>query len=201
MATAPKSVKDTGTPVPVTREKLLQAALSETAILGWDLLTMRDVANAAGCSLAQVQAHFTDKFDLLVAFGRHLDHLTLARLGEPDPRLSTRERLFEALMERFDLMQEHRAAITSMFKSVRLDPKQALFSVPELSRSMAWLLEQAGLDTNGPKGLARVVGLSGVFLQGFRAWLDDDSADLAKTMAATDKALNQVERWAGTFNL
>lgn len=185
----------------INRETLLQAALSEADALGWDLMTMRDIALAAGCSLADVQAHFIDKFDVLVAFGRHIDHLTLQNLGQADDRLSPREKLFEGLMARFDVMQQYRGVISGLMSHAARDPAQMLFSVPELARSMGWLLEQAGIPADGLRGLARISGLTGVYLYALKTWKDDDSADLAKTMAAVDRGLNRAEKWAEKCNL
>jgi hypothetical protein len=44
------------------------------------------------------------------------------------------------------------------------------------------------------RGELRINGLCGVYLLALRTWLDDDSADLSKTMAALDGYLRRVER-------
>ena len=185
----------------VGRAELLRAAIAEADALGWDMMTMRDIALAANVSLADVQAHFIDKFDVLVAFGRHIDHETLKSLGSADESLTPREKLFEGLMARFDVMQQYRGIIAGLADTAIKEPKQVLFSVPELARSMGWLLEQGGFETSGLRGLGRIAGLTAVYLAAFRVWLKDDSADLARTMAAVDKGLTRAESLANRFEM
>jgi hypothetical protein len=62
--------------------------------------------------------------------------------------------------------------------------------------SMARMLEAAGLSARGPVGAVRTKGLAVVYANAVRAWLGDDSTDMASTMAALDKGLRQAERAA-----
>jgi len=67
-------------------------------------------------------------------------------------------------------------------------------------RSMQWMLEAAGVDATGPRGLLRAEGLLAVWLWTVRAWKGDESEDLSATMSALDKALDraeQAEMWLG----
>ncbi len=64
---------------------------------------------------------------------------------------------------------------------------------------MGWMLEAAGLSAAGLRGIVRAKALVGVWLYALRAWKDDESADLAGTMAALDKALDQAERLFGVL--
>ena len=63
-------------------------------------------------------------------------------------------------------------------------------------RSMTWIAEAAGVDTAGPIGMLRVKGVAGVYLVALRSWLNDDTADNAKTMSALDRALQRAESLA-----
>jgi hypothetical protein len=66
---------------------------------------------------------------------------------------------------------------------------------------MSWVLEAAGMDTSGIKGAIRVAGLGGIYLNVLRTWMEDDSADLGRTMAALDKNLSRAEQIANNFML
>jgi len=61
------------------------------------------------------------------------------------------------------------------------------------------MLEAAGIDSSGLKGLLRTKALSAVYLMSLRGWLKDDTADLSKTMAALDGYLRRLEPWAERF--
>jgi hypothetical protein len=65
---------------------------------------------------------------------------------------------------------------------------------------MGWLLEAAGVSSTGLRGEMRKRGLALVWGYGVRAWVRDESADLAATMAAVDQALTQADALAARFS-
>lgn len=184
-----------------TREAIVASALSLAAKMDWALITMSDIAEEAGTNLAALSEMFDDKTDILVAYGRTLDKKVLEARGEGDPGASPRDRLFDILMERFDILSADREAILSILKSFAPDPKQAVISLPHLGRSMAWMLEAAGVDTGGMRGAVRVAGLTIIYLNVVRHWMKDESEDLSRTMAALDKNLSRAEQAASTLML
>lgn len=203
---SPKAAKKSVTVVPAIKEaplkeRAVSAALSLAAMLGWDMITMKDIAEETRVSLADISGIFDDKTDVLVAYGRMVDKEMLQAAGAPDLSMTERDRLFDIIMGRFDVINGDRAAVLSILHSFRADPKQMVISLPHLGRSMAWVLEAAGIDANGFKGAARLAGLTGVYIAVTREWLSDESADMAKTMAALDKNLERAERAANMFSL
>jgi hypothetical protein len=81
-----------------------------------------------------------------------------------------------------------------------MDPLLALALAAATLRSMGWMLEAAGVSAQGLQGQVRANALMAAWLYAVRAWRDDESADLAATMAALDKALDQAERFTGVFS-
>jgi len=193
-----KSPANTDKPL---KARVVDAAFDLASRMGWDMMTMADIADKAHISLAELSDHFDDKSDILVAYGRMVDRRMLENVDNASPEDSPRDRLFEILMERFDILGENREALLSILSSFRLDPKQAVISLPHLGRSMAWVLEATGIETTGIKGAVRVAGLTAVYLNVLRHWMNDDTADLSKTMAALDKSLSRAEQCANTFML
>lgn len=183
------------------RDRLLDAALYLASLQGWEHCAVRDIAREAGLSLSDFYDHYDDRTDVLVAYGRRLDKQVLANFTEDDFETPVRDRLFDILMERFDLANQDRAAVVSILKSFRLDPKQMVISLPHLGASMTKMLEAAGLDTTGLRGAARVAGLTAAYVWILRTWVEDESPDLSRTMAQVDKCLNHLERAANTFGL
>ena len=189
-------------PAPVSaKDRVIDAALALAGKMGWDMTTLGDIAADAGITLGELSEIFEDKTDILVAYGRRLDRQMLDAIGAPDPSVPERERLFDVIMERFDLIGQNREGVVSILKSFTGDPKQAVISLPHLGRSMTWTLEAAGIDTNGLKGAARIAGVTGIYLLVLRTWMNDDSADLSKTMAALDRQLDRAEKIAGSLSL
>ncbi len=182
-----------------SKEKLAAQVIALAAERGWENLTLLDMAEHLKLSLAELHEHFEDKTDILVTFGRMIDRRVLENVGEADPDISPRDQLFDILMERYEALNEYRAGLVSILCSFRFDPKQVVISMPHLCRSMTWMMEAAGMDTNGISGAMKVTGVTGIYLKVLKTWKDDDSPDLGKTMAALDKALGRAERLANTL--
>ncbi|MCB1532633.1 MAG: helix-turn-helix transcriptional regulator [Alphaproteobacteria bacterium] len=183
------------------KQKLIEIALKMAAARGWDQLSLRDLAQEAQIDLAQLHDYFEDKSDILTALGRRIDRQVLENIGEPDFEMNARDRLFDVMMERFDILNEYREGLVAILGSFKLDPKQAVISMPHLCRSMTWMLEAAGVETTGLRGALKVTGLTGVYLNVLRTWQKDDTPDMGKTMAALDKDLSRAEQLVNMFGL
>lgn len=194
---AQKAAKKQAAPKADFKETVIETALTLAEQLGWAHVTLADIAQESGYSLAELSDHFADKNDIVAIYERRLNRRVLENAAAGD---SPRDALFDLMMDRFELLNERRAAVLSILSAYKTDPKEALAALPQLGRSMTWILEAAGVDTNGWRGAARVAGLTGVYLSAVRAWMQDESADLAKTMAALDKGLARAEEWAGRLN-
>ncbi len=183
------------------KENVVDHALALAVEQGWERVTLRSVAEKTGLSLAELHEHFEDKTDILVTLGRMIDRQVLDNIGDGEEGASKRDRLFDVLMERYEVLNNYREGICAVLDSFLCDPKQAVIGLPHLARSMSWMLEAAGMDMGGIKGAVKVAGLTGVYLKVLKTWKEDESKDLAKTMAALDKALGRIEKFAGFCGL
>ena len=181
------------------KEEIVRKALDLAAQRGWDRLTLADIATYCGLSLAQLHDYFEDKTDILTSLGRIIDRIVLENIAPPEPDISSRDRLFDILMERYEALGPYRAGIVSVLNSFRLDPKQMVIALPHLCRSMTWMLEAAAIDTTGIGGAVKVSGLTAIYIKALCTWMKDESADLSKTMASLDRDLTRAEKIAGTF--
>jgi len=169
--------------------RMLDAALALAAERDWAAIGLTEIAQKAGLSLAEGSAACPSKLNLLAALNRRVDQASLTAM--PEAEALPRERLFDLLMRRFDALQPHRPALRSMLRGSLGDPA-TLLAAPALLRSMAWMLEAAGISAGGWRGVLRVHVLAGVYLSVLRVFLGDESADLAATMAALDRRLRAV---------
>jgi ubiquinone biosynthesis protein COQ9 len=177
-----------------TQDKLIDALLAVITREGWPAATLAAIAREASCSVADV-ASFGNRFDLLAAFGKRTDVAALKGAEEDGGSQAPRDRLFDILMARFDALAAYKPAVRVLAKASRRDPGLAAFFACRLLRSMAVLASAAGVKTSGLMGAARVKALAGLYLSVVREWFGDDSQDMAKTMAALDKALARAHRW------
>lgn len=193
---------NTAQDIQTIKSDVIQASLDLAAVQPWADITMRDIAQKSGHDLSVIIMLFDDKGDILAARSRQVDAKVAENLhGQSMADDSHKDRLFDVLMERFDVMNEDRAAILSIMRGLPADPKQAVLSLPFVARSMTWMLELAEIPTTGIQGALRVAGLTAVYLKVLRDWAKDDSEDMSKTMASLDKALGHAERVAGYLKI
>ena len=189
---AKKASRKTGTGDP--RRHAIETALSLAAEKGWRDLALADIADQAGLSLAELYALFPSKAAILEAFTRDVDKAVLAEAEKPEG--PAKDRLFDVLMRRLDKLDPYKAGLSRIAEDSARDPLAVACGLGRLGRSMAAMLEAAGISAGGLRGLVRVKGLSMIYLGALRAWLRDDSPDKAKTMAALDRSLGRADRMA-----
>jgi AcrR family transcriptional regulator len=178
---------------------VIDAALELAAEKGWRDLALADIAEAAGLSMAALYAQYPSKSAILAAHSREIDAAVLAEADGDGASESTKDRLFDLLMRRIDKLDAHKPGLLRIAEDTGRDPLSLVCSLANLERSMAAMLEAAGLSTSGLRGMLRIKGLSAVYIAGLRSWFRDDSPDKSKTMAALDRALGRAERMANGF--
>lgn len=173
---------------------VVDAAMALFAARGWAATSRRDVAEAAGISFAELHAAFPTKAALLERFMDGVDNAVLA--AAPEAGASVREALFEVFMRRFDALQPHREAMARLAREIPMDPAAACRLAMRATRSIAAMGELSGVDVSGPLGALRARALAGLHAWVLRAWLADDTQDMARTMKALDQGLARLETLA-----
>lgn len=176
---------------PHTSDAAVAAALELAGERGWRSLSLAEIAERAGLPLADLVDRFPDKAHLFGAYLKSVDARMLA--GSFDAREPARDRLFEVMMRRFEAMAADRRGLGAILRDSGGDPVLLLCGLRRLRRTMALTLEAAGLSSSGLGGLLRTQGLAAIYLAAFKAFLDDDTPDLSRTMTALDKALRRAE--------
>lgn len=178
-------------------EKALDAALRLAASRKWSEIALPDIAAEAGLSLGEMLRVAPSKAALLAAFGRRVDAAMFARPVEDEG--SVKDKLFDLLMRRFDALGPHKAAVKNILADLPRDPAAALCAAPSLLRAMRWTAEAAGIKTTGPLAPFKINALAIAYVDTLRVWLQDDSADAAKTMSRLDKTLDRLSALASSF--
>jgi ubiquinone biosynthesis protein COQ9 len=169
--------------------RILAAALQCAAAKSWSDVTLLDIAETAGLSLVELRKEVSSKTAILAALLRAVDDEVLKRTPKRTEDQSARDVLFDIIMTRFDVLAPHKKALQSIHASGAAD---LALAGPVLA-SMRWMLEAAGIGTDGAGGSLRVTGLATVYASVFRTWLEDDDPGHARTMAALDRRLRRGE--------
>ena len=179
------------------RERIIAAFMALLAEKQIERINLAEIAKRAEVSLADLRGEFSTTLAILAAHMKEIDRAVL-RGGDGDmAQEPPRERLFDVLMRRLEVLAPHREAVRSLLRSARRNPPLAFALNGLATRSQQWMLTAAGIEASGPRGALSAQGLTVLFGSVLRTWVHDDDPGLARTMAALDRALARGQRVAG----
>jgi AcrR family transcriptional regulator len=192
--------RPTTAPQGTDREKIIAAFLNLLAEKRIEHIGFAEIAEAAGVSLAQLRGEFPSALAILAAHVKSVDRAVLSEDFSDVEEEEPRERLFDVLMRRLEILAPHREAVRSLLRSARRNPPLALLLNAMAVRSQQWMLTAAGIGASGPHGMIRAQGLAALYGGVLRTWIHDDDPGLARTMAALDRSLARGQRFAGLLD-
>ena len=177
-------------------KKIIDALFNLTPNMPWQDITMEEIAKVVKLDQMELDRYFTSKISILIAYNNQIDQQLNIEFNKSIKGASTdlRDEIFDIIMTKYDMLNSKKDGIRHIFKrrfpiELVANPKSYL----NLANSMKLVLNLAGVITNTPIGCLRVNILSGIFLNSFISWLNDDSPDMSKTMVSLDKGLKQAE--------
>jgi AcrR family transcriptional regulator len=187
-------------PMKTNREKIIETFMALLAEEPFERIGFGEIAARSGLSLAECRAEFASTVGVLAAQIKEIDRKVLAGSDAEMAEEPPRERLFDVLMRRLEILAPHRPAVRSLLRSASRNPGLAFALNGFAVRSQQWMLTAADIDAAGPRGLIRAQGLALLYARVVRVWLKDDDPGLARTLAALDRELARGQRWAGFLN-
>jgi AcrR family transcriptional regulator len=179
------------------RERIVAAFMTLLADKPIERIGFAEIARATGVSLSELRGHFGSALAIVAAHVKEIDRAVLAGTDDDMAEEPPRERLFDVLMRRLEVLAPHKAAVRSLVRSATRNPGLA-FALNGLSvRSQQWMMTAADIDAAGPRGMVRAQGLAVLFATVLRTWANDDDPGLARTMATLDRALARGQRLSG----
>jgi len=147
----------------------------------------------SGVSLGEFRDLFPSKGAVLGSLNRRFDRYVLDQKFEDTATDSPKDRLFDVLMRRLDAMAPYKAGMREVVAWIRRDPIAAARINNALINSLRFMLEAAGIDSEGGAGALKIQGLVLAWSRVVNVWLDDDEPGLSRTMAALDSELTRGE--------
>jgi AcrR family transcriptional regulator len=178
-------------------EKIIAAFMALLAEKPIERIGFAEIAKEARVSLGQLRGEFASTLAILTAHIKATDRAVLTADLSDMTEEPPRERLFDVLMRRFEVLAPHREAVRSLLRSAGRNPPLALALNGLAVRSQQWMLSAAEINASGPRGMIRAQGLALLFGSVLRTWVRDDDPGLARTMAALDRALARGQRFSG----
>jgi AcrR family transcriptional regulator len=179
------------------RDTIIDALLALLTEHPIEEIKLSEVARRADVTLAELREEFGSELAILAAHMKDVDREVLEGIDPDMAEEPARERLFDVLMRRLEVLATHKEAIRSLMRSARRDPPLALALNSLAVRSQQWMLTAADISASGPVGALRAQGLAISWASVIRTWLDDDDPGLARTMAVLDRELARGQRLSG----
>ena len=176
-------------------ERIVDTALDVAEGVGWDHVQLRVVAAEAGLDMAEIAVRFRDRDAIANAWFERA-RVSLLQPFEPGfYARPARERLATAFMRWFDALAAHRSVTVQML-SVKLWPFHPHHWVPmifDLSRTVLWIRDAAGLDAAPPRREVEEVGLTWLFLGTLAVWARDGTPGQERTRRFLDRRLREAD--------
>ena len=182
----------------MTQDEIIEAGINAALKLAetgkWGDLTLAQIAEEAGLALKDFHG-IADKDDLSSRVEKVFD---AGMSSEPvDADETARTRLFDVIMLRFETMEDVRDGAMSYLRWRDRSIDGLALRLKARAQSAKWALACAGLDGSSsiPRGV-QIAALGWAIAQAERAWRQETSADLSRTMAALDAELIKIEERA-----
>jgi AcrR family transcriptional regulator len=181
-------------PPPAAKDAIISALLELAGERHWEDIPLTDVAARANVSLATFRELFPSKGAVLAAFLRKIDKIVLDGTKTAPADEPAKERLIEVLRRRLDALAPYKVGLEGIGEWTRRDPFAAAALNRLMINSMRFMLEAAGIDSEGPVGALKLQGLVFAWRRVLRTWFSDDDPELAATMAMLDQELTRGGR-------
>jgi AcrR family transcriptional regulator len=182
------------------RDRIVAAFLALLAEKSFERISLGEIATSAGVSLGAMRAEFGSTLAIYAAHVKAIDRAVLdggeGDMAEEPPR----ERLFDVLMRRIELLTPHKEAVRSILRSAGRNPGLALALNSLAVRSQQWMLTAADIHASGPRGMLRAQGLALLWARVLRTFVNDEDEGHARTMAELDRALGRGARLIGLLD-
>lgn len=173
------------------KNAIIDALLELASERSWEDITISDIASRASVSLATFRDYFPSKGAVLAAFARRIDHIVLDAVSSDMAGEPAKDRLFDILMRRLDALAPYKLGLEAIYDWARRDPLAAAALNRVVVNSMRFMLEAAGIESEGAVGALKLQGLAFAWTRILRAWFQDSEPGLAATMAALDRELTR----------
>lgn len=181
----------TDAPKTAPRDRIVAATMALAAERDWPTIELADIAHRADVSLGELRDAFPSKDAILGGFVRLIDRKVLDGTTDELAAEPAKDRLFDVLMRRLDALAPYREALKRLRRTMPRDPL-ALFALNGAAlNSHRYMLAAANIPTSDALGPLRAQGLVIAFNSVVSQWLDDEDPEMAKTMAALDRALTR----------
>ena len=170
-------------------KKIAEITLNLLSKKSWNTLSLKEVKQKSKMKL--FDRLINNKQELLNNINAYFDYCLSLQINNLEES-NHKDIIFEILMMRFDILQNNRKAVLSIFKSFKHKPQELIFLLPHLLDSIISIIGYAKISSRGFIGQIKIKGILIIYISTFLVWMKDESSSLEKTMTVLDTYLNQA---------
>ncbi len=154
----------------------------------WDKIKFSNIINKKN------NLPFHNKKDLLININRYFDFLLKQNLVSLE-KSTSKDMLFEVIMARLDILNEHRKSIKNIIKYLKFKPQILITLLPSFLETIIQIATLCYIDINGIKGIINIKSIFILYLAIIYTWDKDEGNNLEKTMTTLDKYLTNLDKF------
>ena len=164
--------------------------------IGWKEFSIERFAEENKYKTSEVKKFIGNKNDLLIEFSKMIDEKVELNIDiEEFKNSDVKDNIFELIMMRFDAMTPFKGGLKKIINEIK-----SPIILKEISQnilvSMDFYLEFSNAYDDTIFDVIKKKSLFLIYSYCFKAWLNDDSKELSKTMSELDRLLNYAEKFS-----
>ena len=181
------------------KEIIRKAAFELAQQEGWRWLTSSKVSDQTGIKEGKIKNIYPTKYELIFHL---IDDMNKFAINSKNFSIddSLHDKLFDLLMARFDFLYPYKSTIQLIVSDSSNNPQFYAKLLIKLKESMTLTLRVIGVQVSGWQGRLKIRGISLVYINSFRVWLNDESLDSGQTMATLNSGLEKANSIASFFD-
>ena len=164
--------------------------------VGWEQFSIDKFTKENNYQISDVKNFIANKNDLLVEFSKMIDEKVELNIDiEEFENSNIKDNIFELIMMRFDAMAPFKGGLKKIINEIR-NPIILKEISQNILASMDFYLEFSNAYDDTIFDVIKKKSLFLIYSYCFKAWLNDDSKELSKTMSELDRLLNYAEKFS-----
>ena len=180
----------------LSKFKIIEESFFFIDKIGWEEFSIERFAEENKYKISEVKNFIGNKNDLLIEFSKMIDEKVELNIDKEEfENTDVKDNIFELLMMRFDAMTPFKGGLKKIISEIK-----SPIILKEISQnilvSMDFYLEFSNAYDHTIFDVIKKKSLFLIYSYCFKAWLNDDSKELSKTMSELDRLLNYAEKFS-----
>ena len=180
----------------LSKFKIIEESFLFIDKIGWKEFSIQRFAEENNYKTSEVKNFIGNKNDLLIEFSKMIDEKVELNIHiEEFENSDVKDNIFELIMMRFDALTPFKGGLKKIISEIK-----SPIILKEISQnilvSMDFYLEFSNAYDDTIFDVIKKKSLFLIYSYCFKAWLNDDSKELSKTMSELDRLLNYAEKFS-----